>query len=319
MAAVLVLNATPGVDLLLTVSRTAQSRRARRRHGGAGHQRRLRAACAGGGLRPGGAAGLVGHGLQRCSSGPAPPTCCGWASACCAAPGARRRPRPLRLRAPPVPRVSAAGRLPPRPAHQPAEPEGGAVHAGLPAAVHPGAVGAQDAGLPGPGPAVHRAEHCSSCWPWCCSPRGCAQAARWRAARARCRRPAALLFIALAASTRARVAAREPATLRPERLTSGPTMLLSEDHRAVQDAVRAYVQDRIAPKAAEWDKSHHFPQGRAARPGRAGLLRRGRARPSSTAPASTTWRWPSSWRRSPPATAPPAPWSASTTARCARS
>jgi butyryl-CoA dehydrogenase len=37
-------------------------------------------------------------------------------------------------------------------------------------------------------------------------------------------------------------------------------MLLSEDHVAVQDAVRAYVRDRIAPKAAEWDKSHHFPQ-----------------------------------------------------------
>jgi butyryl-CoA dehydrogenase len=37
-------------------------------------------------------------------------------------------------------------------------------------------------------------------------------------------------------------------------------MLLSEDHIAVQDAVRAYVQDRIAPKAAEWDKTHHFPQ-----------------------------------------------------------
>jgi hypothetical protein len=37
-------------------------------------------------------------------------------------------------------------------------------------------------------------------------------------------------------------------------------MLLSEDHRAVQDAVRAYVQDCIAPHAAEWDKSHHFPQ-----------------------------------------------------------
>ncbi len=36
-------------------------------------------------------------------------------------------------------------------------------------------------------------------------------------------------------------------------------MLLSEDHRAVQDAVRAYVQDRIAPFAAEWDKSHQFP------------------------------------------------------------
>ena len=37
-------------------------------------------------------------------------------------------------------------------------------------------------------------------------------------------------------------------------------MLLSEDHRAVQDAVRSYVQDRIAPQAADWDKSHHFPR-----------------------------------------------------------
>ena len=37
-------------------------------------------------------------------------------------------------------------------------------------------------------------------------------------------------------------------------------MLLSEDHRAVQDAVRAYVQDQIAPHAARWDKEHHFPQ-----------------------------------------------------------
>jgi butyryl-CoA dehydrogenase len=37
-------------------------------------------------------------------------------------------------------------------------------------------------------------------------------------------------------------------------------MLLSDDHRAVQDAVRAYVQDRVAPKAAEWDRTHHFPR-----------------------------------------------------------
>lgn len=37
-------------------------------------------------------------------------------------------------------------------------------------------------------------------------------------------------------------------------------MLLSEDHLAVQDAVRAFVQDRIAPQAAAWDKSHHFPK-----------------------------------------------------------
>ncbi len=36
-------------------------------------------------------------------------------------------------------------------------------------------------------------------------------------------------------------------------------MILSEDHRAVQDAVRAYVQDQIAPHAAAWDKRHHFP------------------------------------------------------------
>jgi alkylation response protein AidB-like acyl-CoA dehydrogenase len=36
-------------------------------------------------------------------------------------------------------------------------------------------------------------------------------------------------------------------------------MLLDEDHRAVQDTVRAYVQDRIAPHAAAWDKAHHFP------------------------------------------------------------
>ncbi len=36
-------------------------------------------------------------------------------------------------------------------------------------------------------------------------------------------------------------------------------MMLSEDHRAVQDAVRAYVQDHIAPNAARWDKEHHFP------------------------------------------------------------
>jgi len=36
-------------------------------------------------------------------------------------------------------------------------------------------------------------------------------------------------------------------------------MLLSDDHRAVQDAVRSYVQDQIAPHAARWDKECHFP------------------------------------------------------------
>jgi len=36
-------------------------------------------------------------------------------------------------------------------------------------------------------------------------------------------------------------------------------MLLSEDHLAVQDAIRAFVQAEIAPHAAAWDKTHHFP------------------------------------------------------------
>ena len=37
-------------------------------------------------------------------------------------------------------------------------------------------------------------------------------------------------------------------------------MILDADHRAVQDAVRAYVQDRIAPNAAGWDRDSHFPR-----------------------------------------------------------
>jgi alkylation response protein AidB-like acyl-CoA dehydrogenase len=36
-------------------------------------------------------------------------------------------------------------------------------------------------------------------------------------------------------------------------------MLLSEDHCAVQDAVRSFVQAEIAPHAAAWDKGHTFP------------------------------------------------------------
>ncbi len=36
-------------------------------------------------------------------------------------------------------------------------------------------------------------------------------------------------------------------------------MLLSEDHRAVQDAVRQFVQAEVAPHAAAWDKGHTFP------------------------------------------------------------
>jgi butyryl-CoA dehydrogenase len=36
-------------------------------------------------------------------------------------------------------------------------------------------------------------------------------------------------------------------------------MLLTEDQTMIRDAVRAYVQDHIAPKAAAWDKTSHFP------------------------------------------------------------
>lgn len=36
-------------------------------------------------------------------------------------------------------------------------------------------------------------------------------------------------------------------------------MVLSEDQRMVRDSVRAFVQEQIAPKAAEWDKAHTFP------------------------------------------------------------
>ncbi len=37
-------------------------------------------------------------------------------------------------------------------------------------------------------------------------------------------------------------------------------MLLSEDHLAVQDAVRTFVQAEVAPHAAAWDKTHSFPK-----------------------------------------------------------
>jgi hypothetical protein len=37
-------------------------------------------------------------------------------------------------------------------------------------------------------------------------------------------------------------------------------MILDADHLAVQDAVRSYVEDRIAPQAAQWDRDSHFPR-----------------------------------------------------------
>jgi alkylation response protein AidB-like acyl-CoA dehydrogenase len=66
-------------------------------------------------------------------------------------------------------------------------------------------------------------------------------------------------------------------------------MLLPDDHRAVQDAVRAYVEAEIAPNAARWDRECHFPAEQLR-----GLAQLGcygvAVPPSGTAPASTTSR-----------------------------
>lgn len=37
-------------------------------------------------------------------------------------------------------------------------------------------------------------------------------------------------------------------------------MLLTTEQIAVQEAVRAYVAAEITPRAADWDRSHQFPQ-----------------------------------------------------------
>jgi alkylation response protein AidB-like acyl-CoA dehydrogenase len=37
-------------------------------------------------------------------------------------------------------------------------------------------------------------------------------------------------------------------------------MILDEQHQMIRDALRSYVPERIAPKAAAWDRDHHFPK-----------------------------------------------------------
>src|SRR6185295_6294107 len=66
-------------------------------------------------------------------------------------------------------------------------------------------------------------------------------------------------------AARRRRARRRTAAARSDRdaaraRAESDTMILDDDHRAVQDAVRAYVQDRIAPNAAQWDRDAHFPK-----------------------------------------------------------
>ena len=75
----------------------------------------------------------------------------------------------------------------------------------------------------------------------------------------------ALLLLLLAAwvARNGRWADAAPQPLAGQWLTPNPevepNMLLPEDHLAVQDAIRAYVQAEIAPHAAAWDRNHHFP------------------------------------------------------------
>ena len=163
MAAVLVLNATPGVDLLLTVSRTAAVAACAPAHGRAGHQCRLRAACAGRGLRPGRAAGLVGRGLQRAQVGrrglPA-----------VAGPGhaaqrlARRHACAPAADAAAAPPASAAADFRRGLLTNLLNPKVALFLLAFLPQFMPAALGAQDAGLPVPGPAVHRCRACCSCW-----------------------------------------------------------------------------------------------------------------------------------------------------------
>ena len=48
-------------------------------------------------------------------------------------------------------------------------------------------------------------------------------------------------------------------------------MLLSEEHILIRDSVRDFAQQRIAPQAAEWDRSNHFPAEELREMGELGL------------------------------------------------
>jgi hypothetical protein len=49
-------------------------------------------------------------------------------------------------------------------------------------------------------------------------------------------------------------------------------MNLSEEQKLIRDSVREFVQDRIAPFAAEWDKNNHFPAQELKQMGELGLF-----------------------------------------------
>jgi len=49
-------------------------------------------------------------------------------------------------------------------------------------------------------------------------------------------------------------------------------MMLSDEQSMIRDSVRDYVQNRIAPNAAEWDKTGHFPAEQLKEMGELGLF-----------------------------------------------
>ena len=49
-------------------------------------------------------------------------------------------------------------------------------------------------------------------------------------------------------------------------------MKLTDEQCLIRDSVRDYVQNRIAPHAAEWDKSGHFPAEQLKEMGELGLF-----------------------------------------------
>lgn len=49
-------------------------------------------------------------------------------------------------------------------------------------------------------------------------------------------------------------------------------MLLTEEQEMVRDMARRFAQERLAPRAAEWDETHHFPREVIAEMGALGLM-----------------------------------------------
>ena len=37
-------------------------------------------------------------------------------------------------------------------------------------------------------------------------------------------------------------------------------MFLTEEQQMIRDAVRDFVREQIQPRAADWDREHHFPR-----------------------------------------------------------